>query len=150
MQGYENQPDPQHGDTPGVQDRRDTGERTLGTPEFSWDADGEVLTVEIDVDLPAEPPGAPEGESVVYQVWGTMQESETPPNAVTWGTTTNRYQDETNGISTPFRNKRATPSTDYTAGDVSTYFAVQVTVRNTETGPNIDETVAFVAPGAPA
>ncbi len=148
QQGYGNQPDPRPADDAEVVDREDTTERSLGVPAFEWDSDEGSLGINIEVDLPAEPPGSENGENVVYQVWGFMQDSETPPNAVAWGTSTNRFQDEDGGVSTPFPRKRGTPGAIYAGAQIKSYFAVQVTVRrDVDRTVNIDETLkVFTVP----
>ncbi len=130
---------------------RDTTARSLGTPAFAWDGTGENLTVNIDVNLPDEPYGAGSNDSVVYQVWGTMQNSATVPNGVAWGTTSNRIEDQTTGVATPSRNARPTPAEVYAAASVMDYYAVQVTVRKDGTTTQDDQTIkVYDVPAAPA
>lgn len=129
---------------------RDTTGRSLGSPTFTWNNDGSQLTVSVDVDLPNEPYGNGANDNVVYQVWGTMQTSSTAPNAVAWGTTSNRLQNETTARATPFARAAATPDTNYASSAVKDYYAVQVTVRKSGTTTQDDQTVkVYTVPAAP-
>ncbi len=129
---------------------RDTTARSLGTPAFSWNTQGDKLTVAVDVDLPDEPYGNGANDDVLYQVWGTMQDSSTAPNAVAWGTRAHRLADQTTAVSTPFSNARRTGEFSWAKADVKDYFAVQVTVRKSGSTTQDDQTVkVFQTPAAP-
>lgn len=153
MQDYENQPEAQSGQDDATLNRRDTTGRSLGSPTFSWNTEGTVLTVNVGVDLPAEPPGAENGNEVIYQVWGFMQDSETAPNAVAWGSNaSNMMVNQTTSVATPTRNTRTSGDFTIGSGSVKDYYAVQVTVRKADTDPPVqdDQTVkVFEVPAAP-